>query len=222
MSPEGDGTESRGPSGPLSVFQPLGQPFRAPKAWPSMAIPACGPAACAAVTGWALAHHELHARLGPVSSLRHFVTSSLRRLKRRARAFGQPFGLPESLSLAWPRESNQREGHPSSAPSAHPCAEGSREAIGVFGQAIPGLSKTLAASLRPTLRADRPPPAAPQGPHEERGLLPARAGARSRAEAEAQAEAEAVMGWVLAHHGLHARPGHRRAAAPHRAARITG
>jgi hypothetical protein len=33
----------------------------------------------------------------------------------------------------------------------------------------------LAASLRPTLRAIRPPPAAPQGPRVERGLLPARA-----------------------------------------------
>jgi hypothetical protein len=119
-------------------------------------------------------------------------------MKRRAGAFGPPFGRPESLSLAWPlrrrsganaeggpagaegrmpgvRESNQREGHPSSAPSAPPCAEGPRESVGVFGQAIPGLSKTLAASLRPTLRAIRPPPAAPQVPQ----LLPARAEARA-------------------------------------------
>jgi hypothetical protein len=145
----------------------------------------------AAPIGWVSTHHELHTRLGPVSSLRRSKRRS------RSRAFGQPFGLPESLSLEWPlrrrsganaeggpggaegrmpgvRESNQREGHPSSAPSAHPCAPGSRESVGVFGQAIPGLSKTLAASLRPTLRADRPPPAAPQGPRQKRGLLPAR------------------------------------------------
>jgi len=35
--------------------------------------------------GWALAHHELHTRPGFIRSLRC--------LKRRARAFGQPFGL---------------------------------------------------------------------------------------------------------------------------------
>jgi hypothetical protein len=174
----------------------FGQPF----GWPRPAI----------AIGWALAHHELQPRLG--------VVVSLCRLKRRARAFGPSYGRPESLSLAWPlrrrsganaegglggaegrmpgvRESNQREGHPSSAPFAHPCAKGSRESVGVFGQAIPGLSKTLAASLRPTLRADRPPPAASQGPREERGLRPAGATARecvgSRAAAGAQAQAQA-------------------------------
>jgi len=103
-------------------------------------------------------------------------------LKRRARAFGQPFGLPDLLLFACPKRSRQEKGHPSSAPSARPCAEGSRESVGVFGQAIPGLSKTLAASLRPTLRAIRPPPAAPQGPREERGLLPARSTPEPRSE----------------------------------------
>jgi hypothetical protein len=73
------------------------------------------------------------------------------------------------------KKSNQKKGDPSSAPYAHPCAPGSRESVGAFGQAIPGLSKTLAASLRPTLRVDRPPPAAPQAPVQERGLLPASA-----------------------------------------------
>jgi type IV secretory pathway VirB10-like protein len=139
----------------------------------------CGRPALAAVIGWALAHHELDARPGPASSLR--------RLKRIARAFGQPFGLPESLSLACPRESNQREGHPSSAPLVHPCTKGSREAVGVFGQAVPGLSKTLAASLRPTLRADRPPPAAPQGPRG-RARAPARKSRREKPKREARSE----------------------------------
>ena len=120
---------------------------------------------------------------------------SLARSKRRARAFGQPFGLPESLSLACPRESNQREGHPSSTPSAHPCAEGSRVSAGVRGQCIPALSRTSPASLPAPLRADRPSLAAPQGPREERGLLPAGAtsgecvGLRIAAEAQAQAAA---------------------------------
>jgi len=31
---------------------------------------------------------------------------------------------PESLSLEWPRESNQREGHPGAAPFGHPCPKG--------------------------------------------------------------------------------------------------
>ena len=38
-------------------------------------------------------------------------------LRTRSRAFEPPFGRPESLSLACPRESNQREGHPSRSPS---------------------------------------------------------------------------------------------------------
>jgi hypothetical protein len=122
--------------------------------------------------------------------------SSLRsvRARQKPRAFGQPCGLPESLSLVWPRESHQREGHPSSAPSAHPCAPGSREAVGDFGQALLGLSKSLAASLRPTLRAIRPPPAAPQGPRAERGLLPAGATARG-AELACSSSALVWRGW---------------------------
>ncbi len=150
----------------------FGPSFRAPKAWPSMAIPACGWRDPALVIGWALAHHELHARPG--------FAWSLGRLKRRARAFGQPFGLPDLLLFACPKRSRQEKGHPSSAPFAHPCAQGSRESVGVRGQAIPGLSRTSAASLRPTLRADPRTPAAPQGPREERGLLPARARAKAR------------------------------------------
>ena len=109
----------------------------------------------AAVIGWAPAHHELHTRPGSACSLRC--------LKQRARAFGQPFGLPESLFFAWPKKSNQKKGHPSSAPFAHPCAKGSRESVGVRGQAVPGLSRTSAASLRPPLRADPRTPAAPPG-----------------------------------------------------------
>ncbi len=153
---------------------------------------ALGMAHPATVIGWALAHHRLHSCLG--------LTSSLRVWKQSARAFGPPFGRPELLFFAWPKKSNQKKGHPSSAPFAHPCAKGSRESVGVFGQAVPGLSKTLAASLRPTLRADRPPPAAPQGPLEERGLLPAEATARERsgcfhiqsALAQAQARCSSV------------------------------
>jgi hypothetical protein len=106
--------------------------------------------------------------------------ASMVEARAKSRAFGQPFGLPESLSLEWPRESNQREGHPSSAPSAHPCAEGSREAVGDFGQAIPGLSKSLAASMRPTLRADRPPLAAAQGPRKSAGSCPQKRSSNSQ------------------------------------------
>ncbi len=161
-------------------------------------------------------------------SFRRFVAPSLRRLKRRARAFGQPFGLPDLLLFAWPlrrrsganaeggpggaegrkpgvKRSRQEKGHPSSAPSAHPCAEGSRESVGVFGQAIPGLSKTLAASLRPTLRADRPPPAAPQGP-PGRARAPARKSQSEKREARSEKrEAAMWIGWALAHRGLDAR-----------------
>ena len=111
--------------------------------------------------------------------------------KRRARAFGQPFGLPDLPFFAWPKKGRPKKGHPSSAPFAHPCAQGSRESVGVRGQAVPGLSRTSAASLRPPLRADPRTPAAPQGPREERGLLPAGATATAksqqrRANSEAQ------------------------------------
>ena len=135
----------------------FGQPFELP-------LPATD-------IGWALAHHKLQARLCRVSPLR--------RSKRRARAFGQPFGLPDLPFFAWPKKGRPKKGHPSSAPFAHPCAQGSRESVGVRGQAVPGLSRTSAASLRPPLRADPRPPAAPQGPREERGLLPAEAAARA-------------------------------------------
>ena len=152
-------------------------PFQLDSCLPQSTCQACGePCGLSGRIGWALAHHELHTCLGCASSRCCW--------KRGARAFGQPFGLPESLSLAWPRESNQREGHPSSAPSAHPCAEGSRVSAGVRGQCIPALSRTSPASLPAPLRADRPSLAAPQGPREERGLLPAEAGARADARSE--------------------------------------
>ncbi|SDD52151.1 hypothetical protein SAMN04488509_10348 [Aquimonas voraii] len=132
--------------------------------------PPCGGPQRTSAIGWALAHHGLHARLG--------LVSALRRSKRSARAFGQPCGLPESLFFAWPKKRNQKKGHPSSAPFAHPCAPGLRASAGVRGQCIPALSRTSPASLPATLRADRPSLAAPQGPQEARGLLPAEAAAR--------------------------------------------
>jgi hypothetical protein len=127
-----------------------------------------------AVIGWALAHHELHSGL--------CLASSLRVWRRRAGAFGQPFGLPDLPFFAWPKKGRPKKGHPSSAPFAHPCAKGPRESVDVRGQAVPGLSRTSAASLRPPLRAYPRTPAAPQGPREERGLLPAGATATATAK----------------------------------------
>ncbi len=135
----------------------------------------CGLPDLAAVIGWALAHHELHARPG--------FACSPRCLRRRARAFGQPCGLPDLLLFAWPKRSRQEKGHPSSAPFAHPCAQGSRESVGVRGQAVPGLSRTSAASLRPPLRADPRTPAAPQGPRA-RARAPARKSRSGKREAK--------------------------------------
>ena len=135
----------------------------------------------------------------PCASLRPrscFVASWLCRWKRRARAFGQPCGLPDLLLFAWPlrrrsganaeggpegaegrtpgvKKGRPKKGHPSSAPFAHPCAQGSRVSAGVRGQCIPALSRTSPASMPAPLRADRPSPAAPQGPRG-RARAPAR------------------------------------------------
>jgi hypothetical protein len=164
-----------------------------------------GPPDLEGVIGWALAHHELHARLG--------LALYVRRLKRRARAFGQPCGLPDLLLFAWPlrrrsganaeggpggaegrkpgvKRSRQEKGHPSSAPFAHPCAQGSHESVGVRGQAVPGLSRTSPASLPAPLRADPRPPAAPQGPRE-RARAPAR---KSKSQSQSQSQSQSPLG----------------------------
>ncbi len=101
---------------------------------------------------------------------RRFVASSF---EAKSKSFRSALRAARVPHFAWPKKRNQKKGHPSSAPSAHPCAEGTRESVGVFGQAIPVLSKTLAASLRPTLQAIRPPHAASLGP-SGRALAPAR------------------------------------------------
>ena len=74
----------------------------------------------------------------------------------------------ESLSLACPRESNQREGHPAYALSEHPCPESTRAGCGVCRQSIHGLTPNWFASLRTTLRALLHPPAATEGARVER------------------------------------------------------
>jgi len=146
-----------------------------------MAVPACGLPDLAGVIGWALAHHELDARPG--------FACSLRCLRRRARAFGQPLGLPDLLLFAWPKRSRQEKGHPSSAPFAHPCAKGPRESVGVRGQAVPGLSQTSLASLPAPLRADPRTHAAPHGPRG-RSRAPARKSLSEKREREAGARSQ--------------------------------
>ena len=103
-------------------------------------------------------------------------------------------GRPDLPFFACPKKARPKKGHPSSAPSAHPCAEGTRASVGVRGQCIPALSRTSPASLPAPLRADPRTPAAPQGPRQQRGLLPARAGARATARAKARATAKASSG----------------------------
>ncbi len=183
----------------------------------------CGLCRAVDVIGWALAHHELHPRLGIALSLCRFVASSLRRFVARSGEqelsvspsalpkHGHPWpfpraGCPSHFSLSGhcaagaartPKAApeGRRAGCPesrkvgqrkacSSAPYAHPCAPGTRESVGVRGQAIRGLSRTSAASLRLPLGADPRPPAASQGPLEKRGLLPAKAKAETKAEAQ--------------------------------------
>jgi hypothetical protein len=177
--------------------RPSGQPYGLPHA--------------ATAIGWAPAHHELHIRPG--------FACSQPCPKRRARPFGPSFGRPDLLLFAWPlrrrsganaeggperaegrtpgvKRSRQEKGRPSSAPSAPPCAAGSRVSAGVRGRYLPALSRTSPASLPAPLRADRPSLAAPLGPREERGLLSAGAAAREcaglRTAAQAQARAAAT------------------------------
>jgi len=56
--------------------------------------------------------------------------------------------LRESLSLAWPRESNQREGHPSSTHSGHPALRVRARRPLVYGRTSLCVRR-LAASMRP-------------------------------------------------------------------------
>jgi hypothetical protein len=65
---------------------------------------------------------------------------------------------------------NQKEA-PSYAPSAHPCATGSRVTTGFFDGASLHRRKT-ARIVRTALRVNPPPPAAPQGPRRAAGSCP--------------------------------------------------
>ncbi len=65
------------------------------------------------------------------------VPQDVARLSTTAEAFGIRFAAVESLSLACPRESNQREGHPTFAPATRV-----REPEPGFSTALPVLTKT--------------------------------------------------------------------------------
>ena len=59
----------------------------------------------------------------------------------------------ESLSLAWPRESNQREGHPDAAVSGHPALR--------LREAAPGLADSPSMDCQPTGSHPCEPPCGP-------------------------------------------------------------
>jgi hypothetical protein len=98
-----------------------------------------------------------------------------------AKSFHAPLA-PESLSLACPRESNQREGHPAYALAG---LLPGKSAAGLRGlsTAPPVLTPNWPASVPATLRAFLHPPAAAEGSREEQRALLART--RWKAESEA-------------------------------------
>ncbi len=147
-----------------------------------MAIPACGRPALAAVIGWALAHHELHTRHGPASSLRRFVVRS-----EEQELSVSPSGCPTYLSLRRQRKVGQRKATPRPRP------------LRILAQRVrvsrSGFSDRPSLACRkpwphpcgqPCGRIDRLPPL-PRGPGEERGLLPAEAEAEAKARAKPRA-----------------------------------
>jgi hypothetical protein len=81
-------------------------------------------------------------------------------MKQVQKRFVPSCGRPESLSLACPRESNQREGHPGLAPSGHPALRVRVRAPRVRRQRIlrwANASTSVCSPLRALLYA-RPPP----------------------------------------------------------------
>jgi hypothetical protein len=74
----------------------------------------------------------------------------------RAKSFRPP-SEGESLSLEWPRESNQREGHPASAPCGHPVRK-VREPGPGFSTGHPALAKRSRHPCRLPLRGLSTPP----------------------------------------------------------------
>jgi hypothetical protein len=84
----------------------------------------------------------------------------------RARAFVL-LAEGELLSLAWPRESNQREGHPAYSLSGHPCPESPRSGSGVCRQGNLPRRQTGLHPCKPPCGLILHPPAAAEGPRVE-------------------------------------------------------
>ena len=133
-------------------------------------MPACGEHCCAVWHG-CCGSHSCRDQERFVASFGRLACRGVS-IREPSKAFSPTCGRPESLSLEWPRESNQREGHPGPVALRASCPSSSRSASGVARRyirvPIEQHAHLLCASLRAGPPAARRLAGAPSGGHPGR------------------------------------------------------